>query len=234
MSGLTLHPESVEREKAELANEIAQTTALLDERKLELANLQEEFREFKERYARIVGGRLAELAEVEQALREAEERLHGVGNAPEETEPVAEEKVVQPKQTSLRKLFWSVARLFHPDHATDDLEARRRHSVMAQATRAYSEGDFESLETLLGDDELRFYCTTGNQKELGPAEQLWALKDELRTIEFGIKRIKQDPLYIQKLSTDALAAEGRDALTQLAETISRKIVKARNRLQHFS
>jgi len=234
MSGLTLHPESVEREKAELANEIAQTTALLDERKLELANLQEEFREFKERYARIVGGRLAELAEVEQALREAEERLHGVENAPEETEPVAEEKVAQPKQTSLRKLFWSVARLFHPDHATDDSEARRRHSVMAQATRAYSEGDFESLETLLGDDELRSYCTTGNQKDLGLAEQLWALKDELRTIEFGIKRIKQNPLYIQKLSADALAAEGRDALTQLAETISRKIVKARNRLQHFA
>jgi hypothetical protein len=234
MSGLTLHPESVEREKADLASEIAETTVLLDDRKLELANLQTEFREFKERYARIVGGRLAELAEVEQALREAEERIHGIENASEETEPVEEERPVQPKQTSLRKLFWSVARLFHPDHATDDLEARRRHTVMAQATRAYSEGDFESLETLLGDDELRFYCTTGSQKELGLAEQLWALKDELRTIEFGIKRIKQDPLYIQKLSADALAAEGRDALTQLAETISRKIVKARNRLQHFS
>src|SRR5882762_450149 len=102
MSGLTLHPESVEREKADLASEIAETTVLLDDRKLELANLQTEFREFKERYARIVGGRLAELAEVEQAIREAEQRLHGIENDSEDTEPVEEEKPVQPKQTSLR------------------------------------------------------------------------------------------------------------------------------------
>ncbi|MFN2456524.1 MAG: hypothetical protein ABR577_20225, partial [Pyrinomonadaceae bacterium] len=63
-----------------------------------------------------------------------------------------------PVKTALRKLFWSVARMFHPDHAADEKEARRRHTIMAEASRAYRDGDIESLHTLLGDEQLQFFC----------------------------------------------------------------------------
>jgi hypothetical protein len=60
------------------------------------------------------------------------------------------------------------------------------------------------------------------------------LKEELITIEFGIKRLKQDRLYHLMLSAAEEARHGRDALSQMADTITRKTNKARNRLAHLS
>lgn len=226
---------------ADPALEVGRLEALLAERRAELSALQDEFREFKARYARTVGARLAELAEVEREIRRAESRLLGV----DEDESGAEEEssgFYEPQptafegKTGLRKLFWSVARLFHPDHASDEAEARRRHAIMAEASRAYSDGDAESLHTLLGDEQLQFYCASA-QRDEGPqdlAARLLDLKEELRTVEFGIKRLRQDRLYRLMLEAAEESARGRDTLAQLAESISRKITKARNRLAHLS
>jgi hypothetical protein len=107
---------------------------------------------------------------------------------------------------------------------------------MAEASRAYREGDVESLHTLLGDEELQFFCT-GAQGKDDPedlASQLIALKEELRTVEFGIRRIRQDGLFQLKLSVDEEAKAGRDALGAQAERINRQIAKARRRLEHLS
>ncbi|HZB46747.1 MAG TPA: hypothetical protein VE360_15935, partial [Pyrinomonadaceae bacterium] len=85
MHSLSLHPSSV-KEAVDLEAEVARLEAALAERRAELAALQEGLREFKARYAQVVGSRLAELAEVEKAIREAEGRLLGVEGGPEEEE----------------------------------------------------------------------------------------------------------------------------------------------------
>jgi hypothetical protein len=223
------------------AAEAERLAALLEERRAELSALQEEFREFKERYARTVGGRLSELAEVEAQIRRAESRLAGLeeeGAEEEEGRPGFEGTApsATPGKGGLRKLFWSVARMFHPDHASDEGEARRRHAIMAEASRAYRDGDVEGLSTLLDDEQLQSYCAS-NAREDAPedaAARLVYLKEELITIEFGIKRLKQDRLYHLMLSAAEEARQGRDALAQQAATLTRKIAKARNRLAHLS
>ena len=223
------------------AAEAERLAALLEERRAELSALQEAFREFKERYARTVGGRLAELAEVEEEIRRAEARLAGL----EDEDGVTEEgrpdfydtaPSAAPAKSGLRKLFWSVARMFHPDHAADEEEARRRHSIMAEASRAYRDGDVESLSTLLDDEQLQSYCASSAREDEpeDTAARLLHLKEELITIEFGIKRLKQDRLYHLMLKTAEESREGRDALAQMAASITRKIAKARNRLAHLS
>ena len=228
-------------EAPDAAAEAERVAALLDERRAELTALQEEFREFKERYARTVGGRLAELAEVEEEIRRAEARLAGE----EEEDGGAEEgrpdfysatPSAAPAQSGLRKLFWSVARMFHPDHAADEEEARRRHTIMAEASRAYRDGDVESLSTLLDDEQLQSFCATAAREDEPEtaAALLLHLKEELITIEFGIKRLKQDRLYHLMLKAADEAREGRDALAQMAASVTRKIAKARNRLAHLS
>jgi hypothetical protein len=106
---------------------------------------------------------------------------------------------------------------------------------MVEASRAYREGDAESLSTLLGDEELQFYCT-GTQAADNPEDlpaRLWSLKEELRTVEFGIKRITQDGLYRIKISAEREATHGRDALAEEAKRISRQIIKARHRLTNL-
>ncbi|HEV2802118.1 MAG TPA: hypothetical protein VGW12_16705 [Pyrinomonadaceae bacterium] len=239
MQGLSIHPTAA-REEFDPAAEVARLELLLAERQVELTTLQREMHEFRARYAEVVGSRLAELAEIEQAIREAEARLDVSADEaqPEDAEGEGGTDGAGKSQvaTSLRKLFWSVAKLFHPDHASDEEEAQRRHRIMVEAGRAYREGDAESLHTLLGDEDLQLFCTRV-QTDDAPVrlqDKLFSLKEELRTIEFGIKRLMQDKLYRIKLTADAEAAQGRDALAQEAQRIARQIVKARHRLVNLT
>jgi hypothetical protein len=241
MQSLSLHSSAERNAPHDLASDISRLEELLDHRRAELTSLQEEFRAFKARYTQVVGSRLAELAEVEQAIKEAETRLLGVEEEEEEETKASDfygeqASSAPPFRGSLRKLFWSVARVFHPDHAADEREARRRHTIMAEASRAYREGDVESLHTLLGDEGLQSFCANaqGEDEEDDLAGRLLSLKEELRTIEFGIKRIKQDSMYRTMLSVAEEARQGRDALAAMAERTGRQIVKAHHRLQNLT
>jgi len=236
-----LQPSTATNAATDPAEELARLEALLDERGAELRGAQEELRAFKARYAQLVGGLLSELSEVEREIRRAEARLVGVeetdeGDADEASNFYEPSPQTVSAKTGLRKLFWSVARLFHPDHASDEQEARRRHAIMAEASRAYTDGDIESLNTLLGDEQLQFYCASASTADEAEdaASRLLHLREELLTVEFGLKRIKQDRLYQLMLSSKEESAHGRDALAQMAEQIKRKITKARNRLAHLS
>jgi hypothetical protein len=244
MQSIITHPAAHAKEPPDPAREAARLKALLAERRAELTTLQDGLRDFKTRYAATVGSRLAELAELEHAIRLAETRTLGVEHADDAEDDVAMEGVhaTVAIKASLKNLFWSVAKLFHPDHATDDDEARRRHSIMAEASRAYREGDVESLNTLLADEDLQLYCATPRAADEGDAAdgapdlaaRIMSLKEELLTIEFGIKRAKQDRLYRLKLEADEAALAGRDRLAEEAQRLDRKLVKTRNRLAHLS
>jgi hypothetical protein len=238
MGNISLHTEASEARRFDVLEECARVEAELTQRRVELSELQERFREFKLKYAGVVGGPLAELAEVEAAIRAAEARLLGLEEEETNDEAARDFYASAPEtgRASLKKLFWSVARLFHPDHAADEEEAERRHSIMAEASRAYRDGDVDSLNTLLGDEQLQFYCATSARDEEpeDAGTRLLNLKEELRTIEFGLKRIHQDRLYHLMLSAEEEARAGRDALAEMAERIRRKIRKARNRLEHLS
>ncbi len=245
MQSLSLHSSAARNEPLDLALEVERLESSLSERSRELVVLQEEFRQFKTLYTQTIGGRLAELHEVEMAIKEAESRRLGVEAeedavtaeaSDDEARAAQASPVASPVGGSLRKLFWAVAKMFHPDMAADEGEARRRHTVMAEASRAYREGDVESLHTLLGDEELQFFCTgaAGEDDPHDLASRLVALKEELRTVEFGIKRIRMDGLYQLKQRIDEEAGKGRDALNEQAESLERQIAKARRRLAHLS
>src|SRR3989440_7629841 len=240
MPSLHLQTSAPKGEPPDPALEVERLEALLAERRAELSALQEELRDFKARYARTVGGRRAELAEVEREIRRAEARLVGLDEDADGEEDEAQFYEPTPRAASggtlLRKLFWSVARMFHPDHAADEAEARRRHSIMAEASRAYRDGDAESLSTLLGDEQLQSYCASParDDEPQDIAARLLSLKEELITVEFGIRRVRQDRLYQLMLNAAAEARHGRDALAQMADSVTRKITKARNRLAHLS
>src|SRR5215211_6134763 len=86
MQSVHLQTTAANEKATDAAAEAGRLAALLEERRAELSALQEEFREFKERYARTVGGRLAELAEVEAEVRRAESRLAGLEEDEDEEE----------------------------------------------------------------------------------------------------------------------------------------------------
>jgi hypothetical protein len=239
MPGQSLQTSATRDETLDAAAELARLELLLSERQDELTKLQQELQKFKARYTRIVGSQLSELAEIEACIREAEARLQQSDDeaAPEDAEATGSGGVNGTQKAvggGLRKLFWSVAKLFHPDHASDDAEAHRRHLIMSEATRAYREGDVDSLHTLLGDEDLQFYCAAPGDTSQDLHGRLFQIKEELRTIEFGIKRVKQDGLYRSMLRAESEAANGRDMLADEAARIRRQIAKARHRLTNLT
>ncbi|HEX8097823.1 MAG TPA: hypothetical protein VF507_07290, partial [Pyrinomonadaceae bacterium] len=120
MQSVTLHPTANAKEPPDPAREAARLSALLAERRAELTALQDGLRDFKARYASTVGSRLAELSELERAIRAAEARTLGVEHADEPDEDAAAGPAAHASvaiKASLKNLFWSVAKLFHPDHA---------------------------------------------------------------------------------------------------------------------
>src|SRR4051794_36093120 len=78
MSEVTQYPAATPKESPDPALEVLRLSALLDPRGAVLAALKKSLRALKTRYASRVGSRLAELAELEQAIREAEARTLGV------------------------------------------------------------------------------------------------------------------------------------------------------------
>jgi hypothetical protein len=234
MQSISLYSTDEKSSPIDIALEVTQLEALLNERRKELADLQQEFRDFKLLYTQVVGSKLSELAEIERAIKEAEKRLFNDGNMEEEEETgnIDQHRSTSTIKLSVKKLFWSVAKMFHPDHALTEEEAERRHTIMVEANRAYEEGDVESLETLLGNEEIHAYCAVPSDPD-DIKSRLILLKEELRTIEFGIKRIKQDGLHHIKLNVEEEARQGRDALADMAEKVRRRIVKARYRLEHL-
>src|SRR3954454_18306852 len=83
MHGLDLHKSSAARAAVDPAAEVVRLEALLEERRAELSELQEEFRAFKSRYAETVGGPLAELAEGGEEIGRAEARILGLEGDPQ-------------------------------------------------------------------------------------------------------------------------------------------------------
>ncbi|PYS99983.1 MAG: hypothetical protein DMF65_09000, partial [Acidobacteria bacterium] len=69
MPGLSLQTSAHDAAPHDPALEAERLEALLAERRAELSALQEELRDFKARYAEVVGSRLAELSEVEREIR---------------------------------------------------------------------------------------------------------------------------------------------------------------------
>jgi hypothetical protein len=244
MQSLTLRPTETENSPLDLAREIMRLSCFV-ERRRELVSLQEELRLFKSRYTQVVGSRLAELADIERAIKEAEARLSALKICRKKKTPHLTTTTSQ-KRTAQRlcrsrplcascfgQLLKSFTRITPPTKRSA-APPRLWPKPAAPTPKATSK-----VCTLLGDEHLQSYCANGSgardeDEEENPANRLLGLKDELRTIEFGIKRITQDSLYQLNLSCDVEAAQQRDALAAIAERIARQIIKARHRLEHVS
>ena len=153
MSGtLSLHAGEISAEAlARLAAEVAA-------RERELAAMRTELLSLQNQYLAEIGVLYADLGRLEAELRDAEIRA-GL-RLPEDidTDEPADDPTdsasgagVNPAAPSddLKRVFRDVARAVHPDLALDEIARCRRHSLMAEANRAYAERDADRLRLIL-------------------------------------------------------------------------------------
>ena len=238
-----------ERELRKKLSELAESETELAQRELDLATLKAELNTFEARYFRIVGVRLAELDEIEAQIAEAEARskpdderiqeqaAQARAQAKESAEAIGisqeqKEEKFKPSE-SLKRLYRKVAKRIHPDLAEDEKERLRRQKQMAEANRAYEQGDEAKLRAILDEWE----SSPESVKGEGTAAELVRvirkiaqIKKRLRAIEIEIAQLKESELYQLKTKTEAAEKEGRDLLAEMASRVDGDIALARKRL----
>ena len=134
----------------------------LAERELELATLRAELGAFERRYLSRVGARYAELDELLAQIAEAEARRKPKHEAAQRQAAASREQADETARTAeaaceskqenhfhpsdtLKKLFREAAKAVHPDLAEDEEDRVRRNRFMAEANRAYEDGDENAL-----------------------------------------------------------------------------------------
>ena len=246
-------PKKQTPEERELEKKQVELTALeseLAQRELDLATLLAERHSFEGRYLRIVGTKYAKLDEIEaqiletqarqkpndsktqeqasQARARAQESAHDAGI----TEQSKETKEFQPSE-SLKQLYRNVAKAIHPDLTTDEEERARRQRLMAEANRAYEEGNEAKLQAILQEWESSPESVKGD----GPGVELVRtirkiaqVEERLRSIESEIATMKESDLYQLKTKVDEAKKEGHNLLAEMALQIEKQIADAQKRL----
>lgn len=125
--------------------------------------------------------------------------------------PEAEDDPILPKKSTLHDIFREIARLLHPDRATDAQDAARRTDLLAQANQAVQNGDIEFLQSLINQH---------TEKKLSDREKVMTLKFQIHTM-YGKKYQLLSSSTWELIQLELQWAEqGRDLLSYLAEQMS--------------
>ncbi len=240
-----------ERELAQKQEELSSLQTLLAQRELDLTTLQVELHAFERRYFRVVGIRYAELDEVEAQIADLlsrssphnqDMRMRAAEARGRANESAHESKMVQETaghaekfkpSDALKKLYREVAKSIHPDLATDNDDRARRQRFMAEANKAYEEGNEIRLREILREWESSPEAVKGDgvaAELIRVIRKIAQVQERLRTIEATIADLQSFDLYRLKSAVESAEAEERDLLAEMASRLDRQIAEARQRL----
>jgi len=238
-----------EKELSRKLSDLAKLQSELAQRELDLATLQAELHIFEGKYLRTVGVRLAKLDEIKAQIAEAEARLRPKDKKIQEqaaksraqaqksaeaagfAQEVGVEKF-KPSE-SLKRLYREVAKVIHPDLAVDEEDRILRQKLMADANRAYEEGDEAKLRAILAEWE----SSPESVKGEGTAAELVRIirkiaqvEQRIHAIEIEITQLKESDLYELKIKVEKEEDKGRNLLGEMASQVDEKIILANKRL----
>jgi DnaJ-domain-containing protein 1 len=255
-AGMTYEPiRTVKPEEAELKKkqvELSELKSKLADRELFLTNLRAELLVFERKYVKVVGQRYAELDEIEAKIAEHAARAHPKDRHAQDFAAQARSQAdnsrtnvesslalggadsVPPRSQTLRNLYREVAKRIHPDLATDNEDRLRRQKLMAEANRAFEEGDEARLRRILDEYESSPEAVKG---EGAAADLIRVIRKiaqanrRLVEIEKEVTHLEKSELFELRGRVDEAAAEGRDLLREMAEGSDAQIAVSRERLK---
>jgi hypothetical protein len=221
-----------------LLSRLTELQAVLGERAAEFARAKTDLAAFRIRYTRDVGLLHEELDELERAIAEAElgelsRLVEHEADANTASPAAAPEPPPRFTSDAVRKLFRDVAKTIHPDLARDELTRDRRHSLMAEANRAYALGDEERLRRILAAWENSPEAVQGSDPEaerLRLVRRIAEVEEQLNAYASDMASMRESPLWELKTMVDDAAARGKDLVEDMVRRLKRDIMAARNRL----
>jgi len=242
-------PEGEELERKRI--ELRRLEAELADRELALTNLLSELAAFEGQYLRSVGALYAELDDINAQLAErtarqtgtAEDRQRATGarKQAEESQAAAHSDAAQaPAFTptpDLKRLYREVAKKVHPDLASDPKDRAQRERLMAEANRAYQQGDAEALNRIL--DEYETSPESITEHGIGAdlvrlIRRITQVRKRLAQIEIEIKGLTESELNQLRMKAADAAKAGRDLLAEMEASVRQRIEAAKTALAKAS
>ncbi|WP_233220775.1 hypothetical protein [Chlorogloea sp. CCALA 695] len=137
---------------------------------------------------------------------------------------------------SLKKLYRQVAKLIHPDLATDDNERLRRQNLMIEANLAYENQDEERLKAILHGWETSPESIQGEgvvAKLIRTIRQIAQSQMRLKAIGEEIEALEQTDLYQLRNQVITAQEAGSDLLAEMALQVDEQITTAKEQLKEL-
>lgn len=158
-----------------------------------------------------------------------------------ESESAAETAGSQPEAppeptTELKALYRQVAKIVHPDLATDDIERARRTRLMASASEAYRAGDEAALHRIFDNEAARPEAVVGDDtgaklvRVLRKTAQVRGRFDELDEME---QALRDDPMWTLFEAVRTATSNGEDPLSETEAGLRARTRSARTRLDEL-
>ena len=213
-------------------------------REQELAGVKADLQALHTKYLEEIGPLYAELIPLDAAVAEAEIRA-GLRVADEPAPETLEARtetfdVGCTPPPNLKQMFRDIARAVHPDrsghHDTDERTKFRRHSLMAEANRAYAERDEDRLRLILRAWELGPALDLSDAGATTPERlkrRAAALAARVVEIETELADLRRSAIARLKIKIDDARAQGWDLFGEMIRQVKREITMARATLKRL-
>lgn len=250
---INLRPRPEEDELRSKRLELEHIEKELVEKELQLTSLRAELADFERLYLKIVGVLYAELDEIEARI--AELIAHQNGSNPDaqnaarqarrkatESHSALDEAALEVSERfraspELKNLYREVARRIHPDLATSETDRARRQRFMAQANRAYEEGDEARLRSILEEYESSPDTVLGEgvgAELVRVIRKIAQVRRRLAEIEGELKLFMHSELMELKNGVEEGRTQGHDILAEMARAVGLRIDEAKIELNRLS
>lgn len=211
-------------------------------REKELAELQSALARLQRRYLDEIGPLYAELVPLDEAVAQAEiaaglrapesddkPEVGSLKSEGDEAEGLAGCGPASAPSGDLKAMFRDLARAVHPDAGHADVDERtrfRRHSLMAEANRAYAERDEDRLRLILRAWELDPDFTVSNDPDEERARlprRAAALTSRLVEIEAAFADLRRSAIFRLKEKIDDTQRQGWDLFAEMRRQVEREI-----------
>lgn len=227
------------------AAELAALEAKLVEREGELNALKLQLQDLQSRHLTEIGPLYRDLAEIEQELEDLEIRAglrpppEEDAGSPDDAGPVdvagtgACDDHGTASHETLKRVFRDLAKNIHPDLAMDDAARLRRHSLMAEANRAYAERDADRLllilhrwqrssDAIVGDDD--------ESRELRIRRRKAEVEEQIAEVEAEFVELRNSAIARLKNKIDDTRRQGWDLFAEMVAQVRSDTARAKSRL----
>lgn len=243
-----LSPEEIELNKKHRVLERLQNR--LAESEAEMVEFREELKIFEARYTLEVGKSYAELDEIEAGIAEEEARLAPddweIQRKAEEARQRAADSAAATDEenwqacshkfnpsAAMKKSYYNLAKLIHPDLAVDETERNRRHELMAKLNDAYAVGDTNLMDALVEEHRDSPDLIKGNSigdDLVRKIRQIYQVKRRLQILKTEQIELEHSENNQLRIKVESEMRAGRNLLSQMAERTKTHIKRARRKL----